>query len=657
MKKWMLLMIAAAGMAQAQTGELAGVMFTVGSTNEPRVVLPLKKTDVHIDVTAGISRTEVVQRFQNNLDRPLEAIYIFPLPSEAAVEDFELRLNDRVIRSSVKEREEAKATYEQAKVEGKKAALFEQERPNLFTTSVANLLPGESVEVCFSYVESLRFRKDRYDITFPMVVGERYIPFKFDATGEPKSTVPDAGRINPPVLHPNLDSGHRLSIEVSLNGLPVKEITSSTHAIEVEDGGGNDRYVVTTKPQRLLPNCEFSIAVHLRTNDVPSVSFVQSMGDEAYGLLSVFPPIGKTRAHQALPKDVVFLIDTSGSMSGESIAQAKSGLRRCLDMLQAEDRFTIVRFASDFSGFSPALRPAERGKIDEAREYIGGLSSNGGTEMQPALEYVLGILPREAGRMPLVVFLTDGDVGNEEQLINLMSEHLENTRLFTFGIGSAPNEFLMHRMAEVGRGQSRFIRSHEDVGDVMADFFQTLEAPVLTDVTVEWEGAKVHAYPGRCPDIFYGRPLQLVARSPGGFGGRIRISGLLDGEEQVYAIDLGEPGAGRHDAIDKLYGRMQVKDLMVRLMQADEPDGQAALKQAIVQVALKHQLVTRFTSRVAVEERVVVEGGDLVSVKVPVPAPKGWTMYATATNETLQLLIGLAALFGALVCRRVFRAA
>ncbi len=655
MKTWMLLITMLAGTAHAQS-EMAGVMFVPATTNEPMVVLPLKHTDVHIDVTAGIARTEVVQRFSNPIDRPLEAVYIFPLPSEAAIEDFELRIGDRVIQSTVKEKEEAKAVYEQAKVEGKKAALLEQERPNLFTTSVANLMPGESVEVYFTYVESLRFQKDRYNITFPMVMGTRYIPFRYDTHMNAHTDVKDAGRLNPPVLHPNLDSGHRLSIEVKLNGLPVGSVTSSTHAIRVTDEG-DDRFLVVPKKKEIVANCEFSIAVQLLKNEMPAVTFVQSVGDEAYGLLSVFPPIGTERRHQALPRDVVFLIDTSGSMSGESIAQARSGLKKCMDILHPADRFTIVRFASDFTCFAPDLRAATPDKIDSAREYVEGLSANGGTEMQPALAHVLSLLPQESGRMPLVVFLTDGDVGNEDSLINLLSKELGNTRLFTFGIGSAPNEFLMHRMAEVGRGQSRFIRSHEDVGDVMADFFQTLDAPVLTDVAVEWVGMDVHTYPERCPDIFYGRPLQLVAHADGGFAGRIKVSGLLDGAKQDYVVDLGQQPVAQHDAIDTLYGRMQVKDLMVQWMQTDGEEPRRELQQAIIRVALKHQLVTQFTSRVAVEEKVVNQDGHLVSVKVPVEAPKGWQMYATATHETLELLIGMTALVGALVLRRAAHAA
>lgn len=259
--------------------------------------------------------------------------------------------------------------------------------------------------------------------------------------------------------------------------------------------------------------------------------------------------------------------------------------------------------------------------------------------------------------MPLVIFLTDGDVGNESSLINLLARKLGNTRLFTFGIGSAPNEFLMHRMAEVGRGQSRFIRSHEDVGHVMSDFFQTLEAPVLTDVEIQWDGASVHTYPENCPDIFYGRPLQVVAKAPKGFKGQVIVTGMLDGEVQAYTIDLDQQQDALHPAVEKLYGRMQIKDLMIQMMQSDDVAGKDELKQSIIEVALRHQLLSPYTSRVAVEEKIVVGDGDLVSVNVPVPAPKGWTMYATASNETLHLLIGGLFLISALVFRRMFHAA
>lgn len=633
-----LLILSAACAFQTHGGEVAGCLFAPATTNAPAVILPLKKTEVSIDVSAGIAQTEVVQRFHNDLDRPLEAVYLFPLPSEAAVSGFEIRLDDRIIRSEVREREEAKAAYEQAKSEGKKAALLEQERPNLFTTSVANLLPGETVDICLTYTEPLRFRRTRYDITFPMVTGERYIP---------AGVVPDAARLNAPVLPATIDPEHRLSLDVSIHGLPVEQITSTTHAIDVAPTNGDEIHVSLAK-QVTIPNCAFSIAVELQKTESPAVSFAQSVEDgETFGLLSVFPPMGtRDPAQNAQPKDVIFLIDTSGSMCGESISQARSGLRRCLNMLHPGDRFAIIRFASEYSFFSPELRDASPEKLDDARDYIDGLNAGGGTEMQPALEFALD-LPKTDDHQPMIIFLTDGDVGNEDSLSALLLSKHGNTRVFSFGIGSAPNEFLINRMADIGRGQARFIRSHEDIGDVMADFFQTLENPALTDVTLEWDDPSVQVYPERCPDVYYQRPLQLVARTDGPFTGGVRVTGKIDGEPVSFRVELDDDSDEEHPAISRLFGRMEIKALMLTMLQAKTPAERDGMKREVIRTALHYQLVSKFTSRVAIEETVTVENGEAVTVKVPLPAPRGWTMYAGATADPLQMLAGLLTLAAA----------
>jgi len=636
--------------------EVAGIMFCVQADAGRPLVLPLERTEVAVDVTAGIARTEVAQRFHNDGPHALEAVYIFPLPAEAAVDDFEIRLQGRVIRSTVQEREQAKVTYEQAKAEGKTTALLEQERPNIFTTSVANILPGESVTIWFSYVEALAFRKDRYDLTFPMVVGTRYIPFTFDDRGRRGTTVSDAGRLNPPVLHPNLDPGHRLTVDVRLAGLPIAELISHTHAITVEDQG-DDAFHVTLARGAIRADSEFNLVARLRASGQPTTSFVQSTADGgAYGLLNVFPPLNVDTAPLARPRDIVFLIDTSGSMSGESMGQARDGLQRCLDQLRPDDHFTIVRFASDYSSFSPELRRATPEKLDQARRYVRGLQADGGTEMQPALTYALSLLP-ESDRLPLILFLTDGDVGNEDTLIRLLGTRLGRARLFTFGIGSAPNAFLMHRMAEAGRGQSRFIRSHEDIGEVLSDLFVTLDSPVLTDVELQWDDPAVTSFPRRCPDVFHDRPLQLVAHAPGGFLGNVRLTGRLGDELVSYDIELADRQPGHHEAVGRLYGRRQIKDLMVDLMQVERDGDRQELEQTITRVALEHQLVSAYTSRVAVEDRVVNRGGELATVTVPVVSPRGWRLHATATGDPLQLLLGFMVLLGAVAAWRFGREA
>ncbi len=642
--------------ANASADEVAGILYgRCGLDATPRA-LPLEHTDVVIDVTAGIARTEVVQRFRNDLDRPLEAVYIFPLPSEAAVDGFELRFADRTIRSVVQRREQAQATYQQARREGRRAALLEQERPNIFTTSVANLAPGETVEVAFSYVEALAFSRDRYTVTFPMVVGTRYIPLGLPTYGDLLPRPPDPLRLNPPVLHPALDPGHRVALAVTVTGLPLADLVSTTHAIAVDRGTHGIR--VTPARGDVMADSEFRLDLLVESGATPEASFVRTdVEGGSYGLLSVFPLVDESAAAApVMPRDVVFLIDTSGSMSGESIGQAQAGLSRCLDLLRPEDRFTIVRFASNHSAFSPVLRRATPDKIEAARWYVDGLTAEGGTEMQPALRYALDH-SHDPGRMPLVVFLTDGDVGNEASLLALLAREIGPHRLFTFGIGSAPNAFLVHRMAEAGRGQSRFIASHEDIGRVISDLFATLDQPVLTDVTVTWPAASISQYPDRCPDVFADRPLQLVVRSGEPLTGNAMVTGLLAGRRVSYPVDLAAAATGDHPAIGTLFGRAHLRSLMLDLMQADSGADREALEAEATSVALAHQLVSRFTSRVAVEEQTHVEAGDLIAVRVPVASPRGWQLHATATSDPLRLLLGAALFLLAVAAKRSSREA
>jgi len=355
-------------------------------------------------------------------------------------------------------------------------------------------------------------------------------------------------------------------------------------------------------------------------------------------------------------RDVVFLIDTSGSMDGESIGQAKSGLKRCLGMLRPEDRFTIVRFASDFSWSTPDLRFATEDRLLSSTEYVESLVAEGGTEMQNALEYVLDLLA-DSERIPMIVFLTDGCIGDEDALMALLAKKLRRGRLFTFGIGSAPNAFLMHKMAEIGRGESRFIRSHEDVGWVMADFFETLASPVLTDVQLLWldeAGQVVHGgecYPDPCPDIFAGRPIQVVGAFPGMVSG-VEIRGMLMGETQIYRETF-PPSTEEHPSVARLFGGQRVDELMYRMLRPETPEEKIDLKRDALMTALAYQLVTPLTSRVAVEEVVSrAPDGSLLSVRVPVAPPKGWNMFqSTATQDVALALFGVTCLVMLVVLR------
>ncbi len=636
-----------------------GILAAKSPALNSHIFLPLKQTDVHLDITAGVVYADVSQQFKNDTPYPLEAVYVFPLPSQATITDMSLKIGERSIVSVVKEREEAKKKYAQAKRDGKRTALLEQERPNIFTTSVANLMPGDTAVISFSYMQQAAYRKGVYDLTFPMVVGQRYIPFNIQKrngdTATVSSPVKDAHRINPPLLHPSVAPEHKLILTADITGIPIKEITSNTHAIHIEKPETEDgRTRVTLAGNDVLPDCDFNMKIFLQKNVTPEISFLQSLKDDlSYGLLTVFPPLKKKKT-PIVPRDVIFLIDTSGSMSGESIGQAKAGLMQCLSMLRAGDHFTIVRFSDDFSSFSPGLRPATPDKIKAAEGYIRELSAGGGTEMQKALAHVLSI-PGNTFALQMVVFLTDGDVGNEDTLIRLLDKKLHDTRLFTFGIGSAPNEYLMRRMAETGRGQSRFIRSHEDIGTVMSDFFKTLDTPVLTDIDITWENDRgeedrtVTFFPNPCPDVFYNRPLQVVAGFPAGFRGNMVITGKTNGKSVNYSFPVEPHHRRQYPAIDKLYGRAVINDLMYKMLRADSDTERHAIRENVIRTAMHHSLVSKFTSRVAVEEKIVKRPDQsLVSVKVPVHLPKGWQMarfHPTATDSMLQFVIGLLIFF------------
>ncbi|MDD3627544.1 MAG: marine proteobacterial sortase target protein [bacterium] len=667
--------------ADQALSSMAGIMMGYTQEGKEPVYLPLKRTDVKLDLTGTILKAEVTQIFTNDTPDTLEAVYVFPLPSNATISDMEMKIGERIIKSIVKEREEAKKIYEEAKAEGKKTALVEQERPNIFTTSVANFLPGETVEIKLSYYESVEFHEGVVSVVFPMVIGQRYVPFKVVEDDNNMlaltTEVEDWDRINPPLVnHPNLDPEHRASITLNINGLPVKDIKSTTHEIVFNSASeDSETYVVNLKEELTRPDCEFAVEINLQEESTPQITMVNSFNEDyTHNLLSIFPPFKSEDIKvPEIPKEVVFLIDTSGSMDGTSIQQAKNGLLECLNILKSNDTFTIVRFASSYSAFTGSPVPATKENLASARLYVKSLQAGGGTEMQPALNYVLNMLnadmlskriggsgklveklDEDTGKLKMIIFLTDGDVGNEDSLFKLLSSKLVRTRLFTFGIGSAPNEYLMKRMAAIGRGQARFIRDTMDIGIVMSDFFKTLESPVLTDIRLAWEddsGNPVHTiktFPEQCPDVFYARPLQIIAKYPSSFSGKLRVLGNLHGKKVEYEYLISDSEHNSYPAIDKIYAKAQVDNLMYQMIQNSSYQNTEKIKNEIIQIALEYQLVTNYTSRVAVEEKISRDpNGNLVSVKVPVELPKGWNPNAwypgsTATNDVRNFIVGFA---------------
>ena len=618
-------------------------------------IVPLTHTDATIDVRGLVASATVTQQYSNSSSAPIEAVYVFPLPHDAAVYDMEIHVANRVIHSAIKERAEAKKIYETAKSEGKRAALVEEERPNIFTTSVANIMPGDKIDVRLRYVEPLRWEDGKMRIVFPMVVGPRYIPgtqaVGHYGTGWTSDTdqVHDASHITPPVHHPDSRSGHDISLAVDLDpgfeAANVKSVSHETHATRLPDG----RQHIELSTGATLPNKDFVLEVQQADSTRPRTALFLSPGDsgETQFLLAAFPPTVQPK--ERVPVEMLYMIDVSGSMAGTSIAQAREALLQALDKLRPTDRFGILQFSSGYQEFSAEPLPATAEDLDRARRYVRGLEANGGTEMLPALRHLM-TKPPMPGYLRHIILLTDGDLGNEDEIFRAMHSELGNARLFTVAIGSAPNLFLATKMAQFGRGTFTHIADVSEVRDQMTHLFDSIDSPVLTDVKLTFTGVEVSdVYPERPPDLFLRQPLLIYGRITKGSVGTVHLTATAGNEPYEASIPLDTTKATFHPGITTIWARQRVEDLMDHWRKSDEK-GQPEIRASVIAHAVRYNLVTRFTSLVAVERVVVNAGGQNNTVAVPTEMPAGWQMDkvfgapATGTTDEFFETLGITLL-------------
>ncbi len=604
------------------------------------VAAPLISTDVTIRVAGPVARARVVQTFRNPQSDWYEGVYVFPLPENGAVDRLRLRVGERVIEGEIKERGAARAQYGQARAAGQRAALLDQERPNIFTTQVANIGPQEAVVVELEYQHVLRYDAGRFSLRFPMVVGPRYIP-----AGPMR--VADANRITPPVMRPGAENGrvNPVSIRVALDaGVPLAAIESPYHRIDVE-APSPERREITLADGVVPAHRDFELIWAPRAQDAPQAAwFTDEKEGRHYGVLMVLPPAASPRLR--LPRETVFVLDTSGSMSGASIRQAKEALLLALERLQPEDRFEVIEFNSCAQALFGGPRDATRDNVRRATRWVASLEARGGTEMAAALELALNG-KETPERVRQVIFLTDGAVGNEEALFRLLRERLGDARLFTVGIGSAPNSHFMTRAAQLGRGTFTYIGRIEEVGARMGELFAKLESPVLKGLEVRWpEGVQVEAWPARLPDLYAGEPL-VIAAALDKLQGEVRLGGERDGRRWEAAMPLARHALAH--GVGGLWAREKVAALMASLRDgAPEPEVRAR----VIEVATAHRLVTRYTSFVAVDKtpaRPVDES--LKTAAVPTLLPEGWEydkvfgqLPQGSTGSRFALALGLAAL-------------
>jgi Ca-activated chloride channel family protein len=606
-----------------------------------------------MNVSGMVARVQVSQRFVNPTSEWREGVYVFPLSEKAAVDHLTMHIGARVIEGQIRERIEARRTYDNANAEGRKATLIEQERPNLFTTSVANIGPNEEIVVALEYEETLRYDDGSFRLRFPLAITPRYIPGAQVASGGGWSSaveqVLDAERITPPIANPRDGYVNPVTIAIDLNaGFPLAKVASAYHTMNVEEHPGN-RYRLTLGNGPVPANRDFELQWTPDVGSTPGAAlFTETKGDKTYALLMALPPSTTDATTLRVPREITYIIDTSGSMEGVSIVQARDALLLALARLQAGDRFNVIEFNSTATPLFSAPMPLDVVTLRQATTFVSGLRARGGTEMLPALRVALAG-ERESSMMRQVVFLTDGAVGNEDAILRLLHDQLGDRRLFTIGIGPAPNTFFLTKAAQFGRGSFTFIGDVREVKEKMTALFRKLESPAMTDIAIEWPGA-ADAWPRLAPDLYAGEPVVVTAQFPANtLPGTVAIRGKRG--DATWSATLPFSGGANEPGVAVLWARAKIDALMDAGRQGlPEVD----VRDAVLDIALTHHLVSKYTSLVAVDVTPTRPGGvDAIKTALPGNVPQGLTGFGqlprTATPAMLSIVIGLFLLLVAAV--------
>jgi Ca-activated chloride channel family protein len=584
-------------------GPTPGMLARLDEDGQPDTPCPLEHTAVTADVQGPVARVRVKQIFRNPTNDPLEAIYIFPLGASGAVDEMTIRIGDRSVKGRIKRKEEARAIYEAAKRQGKLAGLLDQERPNVFMQSLANIPPNAKVEVEIAYVETLKYEEGRYEFVFPMVVGPRYSP-KHNPTAFK----------NPTYAAQGTRAGHDISLTVKLDsGLPVEAIDSTTHEIVVENKTATGA-TLKLRNMKEIPNKDFILRWDVTGKKINDALLTHKDNDGKGYFTFVLAPPDQPAREDVTPKELVFVIDTSGSMHGFPLDKAKEAMNAAISGLNGRDRFNLISFAGDTHVLFPQPVPATPQNIAQAKQFLEGRYSGGGTEMMKAIRASLAPSGSKE-HVRVVCFMTDGFVGNEPEIIQEIRQHPE-ARVFSFGIGSSVNRHLLDQMAINGRGEVEYVGLQDDGSAAAKRFHQRVQSPLLTDVQLAFSGVDVSdVYPKRIPDLFSAKPVVVNGLYRGRGQGTVKITGKMAGQhfERTLKVDLS--GSPRREGIRSLWARTKVADLTA--------EGEDRNRDAITELGLQYALMTYFTSFVAVEEKTITEGGTLRTVEVPVEVPEG----------------------------------
>lgn len=602
--------------------------------------LPLESTKADVHISGVIADVVVRQTYRNDGDRTISARYVFPASTRAAVYGMKMKIGTRVIEAQVKEREEARKEYEEAKASGKTASLLEQDRPNVFSMNVANILPKDRIEVELRYTELLVPTDGIYELVYPTVVGPRYASETTDAKAATnqfvRSAYQPAGN-DPPYV---------FDINVSLAaGMKIQQLDSPSHAIKTRFGANHDSATISLVDGSATGNKDFVLRYRLAGDEIAPGLLLYPGAKESFFLMMVQPP-RRPALEQIPPREYVFIVDVSGSMSGFPLDTAKQLMRDLLGKLRPTDRFNVLLFAGGQAVYSDTSVPAEKAKIADAIAFIDRETGGGGTELLPALERAMA-LPRPSKEVSRTfVVVTDGYIAEETAMFDQVRKNLGKANVFTFGIGSSVNRFLIEGIAKAGQGEPFVVLDKTKAADAAARFRAYVESPVLTQVEVAFDGLQTYdVQPQALPDVFANRPVVVFGKYRGTPKGKITLTGVSGRGRFVSTIDAATvtPDA-KHSALAYLWARTKISEL------SDYYQGDANKKE-IVKLGLQYNLLTKFTSFIAVHQVVRADGAS-TDVDQPLPMPAGVSNHAVGmevgAEPELPILLALVAL-GALV--------
>jgi len=628
------------------------------------LIFPTLKTDIDVDIQGDLASVTVQQTFANPLNTPLNVTYLFPLNKDAAVYKMVMEVGNEVVQAQIKKKEAAQATFEQAKREGKSAALLKQHRPNMFTQDIANLMPELPIKVTLHYVQTLPKVDGAYEVVIPLIVGPRFQPPhagiapKLD-DNEPQQTTQfgqwelEALPTYPPVKGLNIPKtidAERVAIQIHLNGgMPIQQVYSRTHQLDINKTDDNQRTIQLAKG-RVIDNRDFVLHYSLAAQSNQAGLLAYYGEQQGFFSLLIEPP-AIPKNDQITAREMVFVLDCSGSMSGLPMEASKAFMREALQNLRPTDTFRIIRFSESATEFSRTPLAATPQNIQDGIRYTNNLHGSGGTMMTEGIKQALQVpVPQDSVR--LVTFLTDGYLGNEHEVLKLIKRLLGSARLFALGVGAGLNRFLLAEMGRVGRGFTRYMDPTEDVQAVAKELAQRLQSPVLTDIKIDWgELQPTQVMPQTVHDLFAGQSVRIQGRyaKPGHYV--IKVKGNVQGRAATLPLTINLPAQSEQgEAIALIWARSAIKDKMRlfnspnkmrrmrRRVSISNNDSNNELKQQVTQLGLDFSLVTQWTAFVAVsKQKYNPNAAQTLTQAVPLPMVKGVTKHAYGNSSRTKL--------------------